>query len=64
MVPSGGEWVCISVIGRIQLPPAGRESRTFVWATAPFAPGRYSVYGTFAAEGVRLATPVTAVQLH
>ncbi len=64
VVPAGGDWVCIAVIGRLQLAPGGHESRTFVWTTTSLPPGAYSVYGTFAADGLHLAPATTAVQLH
>ena len=64
VVPAGGEWACISVIAGLQLVPGGHQSRTFVWVTPSFPPGLYSVYGTFTAQGVQLATSVTSVMVH
>lgn len=63
VVPSGGGWVCIEIIARTTIPAGGRLSRTFEFDTAPLAPGIYSVYATFTAEGLELATPHTTIAL-
>ena len=63
VVPSGGGWVCIAIVRQITLAPGAHQTQSFVWDTQPFEPGPYAVHGTFAAEGVELATPSAAVQL-
>ena len=64
VVPSGGGWVCIEIIARMTIPAGGRRSQTFEFDTAPLGPGIYSVYATFTADGLQLATPHTAIALY
>jgi hypothetical protein len=64
IVPRGGDWFCIAVLRRLVLAPGERYTQTFVWQTGPFVPGNYSVYATFAAEGVTLATPPASVRVN
>jgi len=63
VVPSGGGWVCVLIVRQMTLAPGADQTQTFVWDTHPFDTGPYAVYGTFAAEGIQLATPRAAVQL-
>jgi hypothetical protein len=67
VVPSGGDYVCIAIISRVFLQPGERQTRTFLWGTAPFAPGAYSIYGTFStasSPSLQLMTPRTSVRLN
>jgi hypothetical protein len=64
VVPSGGSWACIEIIAATTIPAGGRLRRSFALDTAPLAAGVYSVYATFTAQGLQLATPPTAVALY
>ncbi len=64
VVPEGGDWICIALLRRLILAAGERYTRTFVWSTSAFAPGEYSVYATFSAEGVSLATRPASVRLN
>ena len=64
VVPSGGNWFCIAILTRLTLAPGERKAAPFVWNTASFVTGAYSVYGTFSAETIHLRTPRVAVQLN
>ena len=64
VVPAGGDWICIAIVRRLVLTAGQRYTQTFVWQTGSFAPGNYSVYATFTAEEVKLATPAASVRLN
>ena len=64
VVPSGGYWVCVLSLRTLRLSPGERYAKTFVWETAAFTPGAYSVHATFSAEGVRLETPPVSVRVN
>lgn len=62
VVPTG-DWVCIASIGRMTLAPGAQLVRAFVWETAGVAPGAFTVYGTFTAQGFELQTARVRVQV-
>ena len=64
VVPSSGGWVCIMILTRLTLAPGESQTNRFVWGTASFEAGSYTVYGSFSADGVHLETPRTVVQLN
>jgi len=64
VVPSGGDWICIDIISRITLAPGAQQTQTFLWDTHSVAPGRYAVFGTFVADGIRLSTARAAVDVN
>ena len=64
VLPSGGDWFCIDVLIRLTLAAGERQTRTFAWLTSAFSSGTYSVYATFTAHEVRLATQPTSVRLN
>ena len=64
VVPPGGDWVCIAILRRLTLAAGERRTETFVWLTSPFAPGAYSVYATFSAQEMHLATQPVSVRLN
>ncbi len=63
VVPSGGGWFCIAILTQINLAPGEQQTRSFVWDTDSLAPGPYSVYGSFTADGIYLQTESALVQL-